>query len=224
MILIIDGNKRRRETLAEMFYYMGIPSYASDKDGAISALCPEYKAILISEPEKLTSPEEYVKALSKAAPGTPIFSVSERKLSLALASKIDLEIESGIYSSALAAKIIEYQKDRGLKTLGKYMLAGLDASCDVGGVKYLSKTVNLTKTETMIVRYLILSYPNPKSAPDILAHAYKKAKLPEDAAVRTQISLINRKFSKIKSERLIARTDTGYVIATPEFWEKLKFN
>lgn len=222
MILIIDENRKRRETIAETFYYMGILSYGVCKDGALSELSRAYKAILISEPQELADCISFLRGLREAARDIPLFAISEYGLDVTLKPLFDLEFKSGIYSSLLAREIIDYSRREGLVPIGSYMLAGLDVSCDRSYAKYFSREVKLTKTEAMILRYLIASYPAPVSAQDVLTHAYKQTKAPEDAAVRTQISLINRKFDKVKSERLITRTDTGYLIATPEFLEKQK--
>ena len=222
MILIIDENRKRRDTIVETFYYMGILSYGVSIYGAHQELSHAYKAILISEPEELTDSINHIRGLREAARDIPLFAISKGTLGSSILPLFDLEFKSGIYSSVLAREIIDYSRRLGLVPIGSYMLAGLDASCDKGNAKYFSREVRLTKTEAMILRYLIVSYPTPKSAHEVLAHAYKQTKAPEDAAVRTQISLINRKFHKVKSERLIIRTDTGYLIATPEILEKQK--
>ena len=223
MILIIDENRARRDTIAETFYYMGILSYALSPSGIERELTKKYKAVLIAEPSELTDPDGVLKKIRNIAGGIPIFSLTSTETPRDILRLIDREFKSGIYSSVLVSEMAEYSRKHDLLPVGSYLLMGLDACPDRNTVGYLGEPINLTKTEAMIVRYLIAVYPEPQSGAKILAHAYKQTKLPEDAAVRTQISLINRKFSKIKKERLIIRSDSGYVIATPELLERKKF-
>ncbi len=216
MILIIDENKHRRDTLCETFYYIGILSVSADRECAFNAVSPVLKAVLISEPCELLDADGLIRGIRQGFPNLPIFVIADNPLTHSQQTLIARKFNSGVYAAELVEGIINYQTQNGLCPLGKYMLAGVDAGCDLGSVRYLSREVALTKTETMIVRYLIASYPTPRSAREILLGAYKPTKRPEEAAVRTQISLINRKFAKIKGERLITGTDKGYILLTPD--------
>ena len=215
MILIIDENKHRRDTLCETFYYIGLLPLSACEQSARDILSPAVKAVIISEPSELANAEGLIISIRQVFPNLPIFVISDSPLTASQEALIARKFNSGVYAADLVEGIINYQIANGLCPLGKYMLAGLDAGCDLGSVRYFSQSVPLTKTETMIVRYLIASYPAPRLAKDILLGAYKPTKRPEEAAVRTQISLINRKFAKIKGEKLITGTDNGYILLTP---------
>ena len=119
---------------------------------------------------------------------------------------------------ALASKIIEYSRLNSKESIGDYRLAGFDASCDVVGVNYFFQKVNLTKTEAMILRYLIRSYPIPQKSEDILKYAFKASRLPDKSSIRTHISIMNKKFvSHLGDKMIVSVSHDGYRILTPEF-------
>lgn len=218
MILIIDRNKKRGETLAEIFHFMGVLSLYTQPSSAISELSPEYRAILISEPSGLPAPEDYVATLRRYSASIPIFAISGEECRYECFDGI---FSDNISSSALVSAIVAYQEERELPSLGKYLLAGLDAGCDLGEVRYFSEGLGMTKTETMIIRYLIATYPTPASAEKILKHTHKPTKLPERSSIRTHISKINSKFEAIRGKSLIVSVPgEGYTVLTPELASK----
>ena len=82
---------------------------------------------------------------------------------------------------------------------------------------YFGKPLPLTKTEAMILKTLIVTYPRPTSAKEVLKYAFKQNKTPEASNIRTHISVINKKFRAVAERNLIALTvGEGYVILTPE--------
>jgi DNA-binding response OmpR family regulator len=110
-----------------------------------------------------------------------------------------------------------------LPSLGKYLLAGLDLGCDIPKPRYLSHPINFTKTETMIIRYLTVTYPDYVSAEDILRHSLKPGKIAEPSVIRAHISSINKKFKELRNRPLvISDPGKGYVILTPEINERTK--
>ena len=214
MILVIDDNTKRKDTLCEIFHYMGILSFGTSAHKAYSELTDEYRAILVSEPNEMPDAREYLAELSKYAGKIPVFVLSDDPVPGC--ASISARFPSDIYSSELVNSIINYLDERSLPSLGKYLLAGLDAGCDIGEVRFMSEKMSFTKSEAMIIRYLIVSYPNPKSARDILLHTSKPGKLPDPSVIRTHISVINKKFKASRERNLIAQTECGYRIITPE--------
>ena len=109
---------------------------------------------------------------------------------------------------------------RGKRAIGSYSLAGIDAGCDLRLPTYFDKEIPLTKTETMILRYLIRIYPRKAKAVEILCHAFKSGRDPEVASVRTHISVMNKKFKKEFGKNLISSFEGGgYTVLTPEYSE-----
>ncbi len=219
MVLIIDRNKKRGQTLAEIFHFMGVLSLYTQPSAAASEISSEYRAVLISEPEELPDPEDYTAMLRSYSPGIPIFAISREPVSYTF---FDGMFQDGISSSVLVSEIVKYQEERGLPSLGQYLLAGLDAGCDLGEVRYFSEALNMTKTETMIIRYLIATYPTPASSEKILKHTHKPTKLPERSSIRTHISKINSKFEAQRGRSLIVSVPgEGYTVLTPELANKI---
>lgn len=219
MILIIDKNRKRGLTIAEIFHYMGILSlYTSPKD-ATARISSEYRAILVSSPEELPDALDYVNTLRKYSGKMPIFSVSAEGYSSPIFDKC---FPDDISSSVLVSEIITLQEEMGLPSLGKYLLSGLDAGCDIGEVRYFSEKLNFTKTETMIIRYLIVMHPTLVKAEDIMKHSHNPLKTALPEGIRTHISKINSKFKKAKGRNLITSIPSeGYAILTPLLKEKV---
>ena len=63
---------------------------------------------------------------------------------------------------------MEYQREHRLPILGEYILAGLDVSAYSHGASYFEEDFPLTKTEAMIIRYLIRCYPAKAKSKNIL--------------------------------------------------------
>ena len=221
MILIIDKSKKERTTVSEMFHYMGILSYAVTPQAAFSEISTKYRAILITNPDSFPDITDYISRLRRYSANIPIFALSpypERKDIPA-----DGTFDYDIYSSTLVNEVIKYQEERSLPSLGKYLIAGLDLGCDIPTPRYFAEPLKLTKTETMIVRYLTVAYPSYASAEEILKHSLKPGKIAEPSVIRAHISSINKKFFLLKGRSLIISSPgSGYVIATPEILEKQK--
>ena len=125
------------------------------------------------------------------------------------------------FSASLAKRIISHANNNHLAKIGDYRLAGLDASIDFPFPIYFSSKVRLTKTETMILRFLIRSYPLSMKSSDILKYAFRPTRAPESASVRTHISFINKKFEEQAKRRMITLVPhNGYLILTPEYVAK----
>ena len=128
----------------------------------------------------------------------------------------------GTYASVILAKILEYTLKNSLPQPGDYKLAGIDLSCDISTPTYFTTPLPLTKTEAMIVKYLIRTYPRPTSAEEILKYAYRESRIPELSNIRTHVSIINKKFRELTSRNLIEMSfGKGYRVLTPEVAEAL---
>ena len=215
MILIIDTNKRRADSISDIFYYMGILSRAVTPKEAFAEISPLYRAVIISDPSSFPDIKDFKERLSSYS-SAPLYSLSEMPESDAQGDLFRISFRENSYSSTIAASIADDLKAQKLPVIGTYRLAGIDASCDVRATA-LDSALPFTKTELMILRYLIASYPTPQSAKKILKYAFKPGRAPDISGIRTHISVMNKKFRQLMNKTLvISLPEKGYVVATPE--------
>ncbi len=217
MLLIIDQHKKNADSVCEMFYFMGILSCGVTPKDAISEYSPIYKAILVTNPDGIPLIEDFIEKLRGYVGLTPIFSLSSKSEISKYRHLFADSFEVGAYSSHLAQGIIQYALDKGITPIGNYMLAGIDARCDRPEVSYFGKSLELTKTQSMILRTLIAAYPKELTAADILKYSYRQGRLPEPSSIRTHICVINKAFARKYERSLITyQPDRGYTVLTPE--------
>lgn len=215
MVLIISTSKRKAQITNEIFYYMGVLSYAATPTEALSEISGVYRAALVLDPQDLPDTVSFISKLKSYASLIPIFAISDSNDYQK--DVFDGNFKNSVYSSTLIEKIVEYQYNHKLPLSAHYRVAGIDASCDSERVTFFDKTISFTKTEVMILRYLIVSYSTPQDARSILKYAYKHSKKPESASIRTHISVMNRKFRDSTGKHLFFSIEKeGYVISTPE--------
>ena len=220
MVLIISSSMTRARLISDIFYYMGVISYAATPAEALSEFSGIYRAALVIEPNGLADLEGFVAKLRSYAATVPIFAISD-------SGNHNSDIFNGtfqdsIYSSSLIKEIVRYQNEYMLPVSAQYRLAGIDASCVSENVTLFDKPIPFTKTETMILRYLIASYPTPQSARKIVKYTYKPTRRPQISSIRTHISVMNKKFRDITDKSLFLSLDNeGYVISTPQILKML---
>lgn len=211
MLLIIDKNKRDRESAAEMFYYMGFLSYPVSPEDAPSELSGIYRAVLFNSCEGIADLDDYIASL-RALTDIPFFAMGEAEN-----PHFVRVFPNTAYSSSVALGIAKELVALGREGIGIYRVSGFDASADLGEAMYLGEVIPLTKTERMILRLLIRAYPGHISVANVLKYAYRQAKRPEAASVRTHISIMNKKFSKIFGRALTAsEVGRGYALKADE--------
>lgn len=214
MLLIIDKSKKKANSTAEIFRYMGIVARAETPETALGEVSLLYRAVLLTSPDLVSDLGEYIKSLRSYVSSVPIFALSDTKYFG------NFTPDSVIGAKTTAAMIIKHIKEfcdkHSLIAPGEYKLAGLDASPSLGCVTYYSQPLNLTRTESMILRALMRTYPVPLSPKGILKYAFAQSRLPDVTGIRTHISSINKKFRDIEGRKLIISDDSrGYVILTP---------
>lgn len=218
MLLIISSAKKNAQAVSDMFYYMGVVSYAATPAEALTEISEQYRAVLILEPENLADTEDYIRKIRSYKSNIPIFAVYGKGHPLLCSELFDGCFGDNSYSSTLVEEIVRYQIMHKLPKTAHYRLAGIDASCDKSAVTVFDKPINFTKTETMILRYLIACYPAPQSAKNIVKYAFKPTRKPEITSIRTHISVMNKKFRERTGKTLCASVPTvGYTVSTPEF-------
>lgn len=208
MILITDIDKGRRETVAEMFYYMGIPARAIDPCEIENEISDEYSALLFTSADRTPDVNGICSRLRDTVM-TTIVAISEEN------GDFDMVFPRGTRSSDIATAVSRYRRERGLEPLGHYEHMGINASADSGAPTYLGEPLPLTRTEAMILRYLIKTYPRPVCAQDILNFAFRPSRAPEASSVRTHISIMNKKLRPILGRSLTEHAaHGGYVLST----------
>jgi hypothetical protein len=217
MILIVHPSQKQAKEIADVFYYMGIPASARRPKEALSEASLCYRAILICKPSALPSPEDYAKRLRSVSGGVPLFALAEVGEDHALAPLFEEIFDESSSSARVLTRIRRLQSERALPLLGSYSLAGLSLDCDLACPHYCDAPIGFTKTETMILRYLVRTYPDGADVHHILRYAMRPTSLSEPSGIRTHIWGINRKFFERTGRRLIESIPgEGYRILTPE--------
>lgn len=212
MLLIIDKSTSSANTISDMFRYMGIVSYGTTPENALSELSNRYKAILFINPENMKTAEEIVDIARTYSIDSSILALTKSD-NYKFNSLFDAVFEGDVISSRIISDILAYINEAKKNALGTYRLLGIDASINNPPTTYFDTPISLTKTENMILRFLITAYPIPKKAKDILQYAFKPGKLPEPSSIRTHISSINRKFADIAKRHVIFfKCGKGYII------------
>lgn len=218
MLLIISKSGRLARSISETFHYMSILSYAATPHEGLSEISGLYRAVLIIDPKSLPDAKDYVFRLKSYNQNVPIFALCECRAEGMYPDIFDAVFVKPTFTPLLAEKIIESTRGYEGSEIGRYYLAGFDASRDTYGVNYFFTPLGFTKTEAMIIRYLIRSYPLPQSAKAIIKYAFKPTRSPEPSSIRTHISLMNKKLLRLTGNRHIVHIKgKGYVILTPEY-------
>ena len=136
---------------------MSILSYGTTPHEALSEVSNLYRAVLIINPENFPDINDYVGRIKAYKSDIPIFAITEKEAPSNYPDIFDGCFVKPGFTPALAEKIIDYAKDNGLAKIGDYYLAGFDASSHTVGVYFFYTKLSLTKTEAMILRYLIRS-------------------------------------------------------------------
>ena len=215
MILIISNTKEDASCVSEMMLYMGVLSHPVRASDAFSEISDKYRAVMIISADKIQNLENYLKELSGFLVDIPVFAfgLEDETLSHCFSSVFS-EKE---YLSDVLAKIIRYANENDLPCPGEYKLAGLDLSYGLKAPMYFDTEFSLTRTQAMILKFLIRSYPTPATPEDILKYAYKESRTPEISNVRTHLSIINKKFREKTGRNLTAPIfSKGYLVMTPE--------
>ena len=223
MLLIIHNEKRKARAINDLMYHRGILSDIAAPHEVIGSIHNACRAIVFMEPNNIPDVEDLVEKIRIYNTGVPIFSLKSATSSDFSDSIFDSIIRVDAGSSAMIYEIVSYQKKHNLPITSCYRLAGINASCQTNTVTVFDKPVKLTKTETMILRYLIAAYPGPRDTRNILHYAFKPLGKPEPTSIRTHVSLINKKFKALRNRPIIINIPgEGYVIGTPEILESIK--
>ncbi len=215
MILIINRTKRDAVNLAEMFYLMGILAHGATPIEALSEISLQYKVALVVSPETLADRADFVSRLRSYA-NIPIIALTDTS-DVRDGKIFDFILKRSSYGSKIIESIRRFCESAGIQPPGAYSLDGIKASAASKVPTFIHSELPLTKTETMVLRTLIKTYPRRVPASEVLKYAFRQSRLPDISNVRTHISVINKKFRAMRGENLIAFEEgRGYVILTPD--------
>ena len=155
MVLIVNSSENDGKIAAEMFHYMGILATQRKPHAAFNEISMRYSAVLVMHPERLADVCDFVEKISSYARAVPLFAISDASPELSRADLFASVYPSDVLSSRLADEMIDYTKKHGLPVVGDYRLAGIDLSATSYRASYFGRPLPLTKTESMILRYLI---------------------------------------------------------------------
>ncbi len=219
MLLIVSRKKNAAQLIAEMIRYSGVLCYASTPSEALSEISTMYRAVVLLDPEELPDAEGFVKKIRSYLSSIPIFALYEDKDFPAF-PYYDASFSAATYSASFLNKLIDHSRAKNLKCIGDYRLAGINASPNLSSIVFFNECLKLTRTEAMILRFLIRSYPTPQKSKNIIKYVYKPSHAPEECSIRTHICSINKKFLPFVGFNLIkAIPSSGYIIYTPELRE-----
>ncbi|MBE6537021.1 MAG: helix-turn-helix domain-containing protein [Ruminococcaceae bacterium] len=214
MLLIIDKCQSNANAASDIFNHMGILSYGTTPELASLEFSNRHRAILFMHPERMVSAVDLVELARTYSLDSCVFAIMDEGYEgHQLSALFDKVFTDGSLSSKIVYDILTYQTDRGKGALGTYRMAGIEASVHNSETTYFDIPLNLTKTETMILRYLIASFPIAQSGKRILKYAFRSGRLPEISSIRAHISSINRKFKDIAKRTIISNVQgSGYKI------------
>ena len=202
MLMIVSNKKSRAGTLTDMIRRTGVLCYPVTPSEVISELCPMYRAILVVEPESLFEAESFVKNVRKYNSTIPIYACYESKDFPNLPC-FDKSFSTLTYNTTLVSRIAEQSFTSGRKIIGSYKLCGIDASADLQYVTFFENKIRITRTEAMILRLLMRTYPTPVKPKYIIKHLYKPSIAPEETCIRAHICSLNKRFFGFISGNLI---------------------
>lgn len=223
MLLIVNTSEKSGNAIAEIFHYMGIISVQKKPHDALSEICTRYSAVLICEPQAFPDPRDYMHRLRSYGANIPMFALVVDPSTFAYEGLFDGVFPEHIFSSSIATAMIRYCQNKHIHAVGDYRLAGIDATPVRKDVIYFGAPLHLTKTEAMIVRFLIRCFPNRSPTKDVLRYAYRPSRSPDPSNIRTHVSIINKKARALTGRNLIDLVQReGYRIVTPILFEEKK--
>ena len=215
MILIVSSKRRSAASVADIFHYLSVLSYHTTPMEALNEINTLYHAILIIDPDDLPDKIDYVARVRSYTPGIPVYAISD--VQDVIGERIfDRVFSYSEINAELPDKMNEYAEANGLRPIGEYSYAGIDANYYKRFITYFDRAFNFTRTEAMIIRALIAAYPYPVPVRSLLKYAFKASRAPEPSSVRTHISIINKKLLTAGEElaiRMIA--GEGYKFLFP---------
>ena len=106
--------------------------------------------------------------------------------------------------------------DNNLPLIGEYAYAGLMIQCYRRPPLYYFLDVNVTKTQRMILSYLVHARFEQQSLKNISKYAFKYGNKRGENSIRTHIAKINDFFVTLTTRKIVGcNPGTGYYIFSP---------
>ncbi len=222
MILIVDTSRKNAESISDIFYYLGFITKAVTPAEVFKELSYCYKSLIICHPENIPDLREFVNNITSQFKSIPMFSISDdpdEYIKYPFIKNYNRQDQPMLIIDDMLKELSQ----NGCKSIGYYRISGIEVNNKLKITTFFGDLLPLTKTETMILRYLIVTYPIPQSAKNILNYSFKPTRQPEITSIRTHLSSMNKKFRQfIDRNLIISIPEKGYVICTPEILESLK--
>ncbi len=208
MILVINEDTGLCDSITEMFRICGMPCYGTNTEEAMSEPEQLYSILLLPSPYAPREIVSTVKKLREKFKGLPICKVGIPN------TEEPCIFDTIIYPSTKFDGVCLSLDNLVLQSfnIGKYQKGVLKAYIDEGDVFYNTAKLGLTKTESIILRCLILSSPYGCQKEELLKYCFRRGSYTEASAIRTHICSINKKFNDISGQRLILSEKKKYYI------------
>ena len=217
MLLIVDKSNKNGKTARDMAYIMGFLAQAVSPYDFFKEISPFYSAVLVIDPAGFKEDREYFEKMCKFKLGIPFFALCPTAPSEPILSAFDKIIIGNEFTSRVMDQMLTYAKANGVRPLGEYCGYGYQASVRYKDAEYFERPIKITKTEKMILRFLIRAYPMPMNAERILKYAFKPGKQIETASIRTHISLLNKQCRDVAERNVIEFVPkSGYTVYVPK--------
>ena len=211
MIMITSNTPELARTAREIFFTMGYLSDTASPCDAPLLLCDRHRAVVALGRESERGWHEVVSAVRLIHGEIPFIAIREDITGGTLAA-FDRVYPNSVYSALAVGELRALARSRGLMPVGEYSVSELCASVEGGAPSFAGKPIGLTKTEAMVLRTVIAFGGEGVSVPVILSHAFRTARAPSEAGVRTHISSINRKLRAISERACIRSGEGGYYL------------
>lgn len=216
MVLIVNPSLEKTILISDAFHYMMILSYPCTPKEAMKEISTKYHAVLIVDPEDIPDVADLITKL-RSMSLAPIFAFSSVPEKCPNARMFDMVYRQAILSSSLVQEMIDYCTENDMMPIGHYSLAGIDCSPNLRMPTYYFDDIALSRSERLILSYLIVAYPIKQNNNDIVKYAFKTRRKPLPDSIRAHISHINKKMRKISGHDAIGNVPyEGYYLITPE--------
>ena len=211
MILLIDCDGTTARAIAGFFRYYGIPTERLGAKEACEFSKGSYTCAILCGADH-SDRDGFIAKVHTALGECPTFIIADRFSSA--------ELSDGTYGrfvladGSLPFRINDSLQKSGRRSLFYYEREGVCLDCG-GTLSVKGKaSIRLTKTEAMLMRLLIDTYPTPICAERAVGCVYPDEKRPEPSVIRTHVCAVNKRVEGLVGLPLIRSVPhEGYILA-----------
>ncbi len=213
MILTISNTSELSDSISSILNILGMPNYSTSVKEALNERGDIYRAILLPEPYIIDDIYSLVNALRSHFLGAKIY-----KIGAPYTEEIELfdyviyptnDEESATY---ILEELLRKHVDTLPRPLSKITIPRRD------DIAIYGNKILLTRTEQMLVRCIALAHPVRLNKDELLRLCLRPGSYTEGAAIRTHISIINKKARQMGYEPIINGEEHGYTINSV-YWD-----